>query len=47
MPPMVTVNRLPLQQGIQRPSALERLGPVGGSGDFHGMIENAEPVSTR
>jgi hypothetical protein len=44
---MVTVNHLSPQQGIRRPSAPERLGPKGGSGDFHGMIENAEPVSTR
>jgi hypothetical protein len=38
MPPMVTVKGRSPQQGI---------GPEGGAEDCHGMIENAEPVSTR
>jgi hypothetical protein len=44
---MVTVKGRSLQQGIRWPSAPERLGPEGVLADFQGIIENAEPVSTR
>jgi hypothetical protein len=44
---MVTAKHHSPQQGMRRLSALQRLGPDGGAGDRHGMIEKAEPVSTR
>jgi hypothetical protein len=47
MPPIVTVNAFSPQQGIRRPSAPERLGPEGGVEDLQGIMEKAEPVSTR
>ncbi len=45
-PPMVTVRRSP-HQGIRRPSILDNPGPDGGEEDCQGMMEKAEPVSTR
>jgi hypothetical protein len=47
MPQIVTVNAFSPQQGIRRPSALERLVPEGGIEDLQGIMEKAEPVSTR
>jgi hypothetical protein len=44
---MVTVKGHSPQQGIRWPSAPERLGPEGGEDDCQGIMENAEPVSTR
>jgi hypothetical protein len=46
-PTMVTVKSRSPQQGMQRPSAPARLGPEGGAEDCHGIMGNAEPVSTR
>jgi hypothetical protein len=44
---MVTVQDRSPQQGMRRPSAAVREGPEGVAVEFQGIIENAEPVSTR
>jgi hypothetical protein len=44
---MVTVQDRSPQQGIRRPSAAVREGPEGVSVDSQGIMEKAEPVSTR
>jgi hypothetical protein len=46
-PTKETVKDFCPQQGIRHPSAPARLGPEGMDLDFHGMIEKAEPVSTK
>jgi hypothetical protein len=46
-PAMVTVQDRSPQQGMRRPSAAVREGPEGVAVEFQGIIENAEPVSTR
>jgi hypothetical protein len=46
-PLMVTVKGCSPQQGMRRPSAPDNPGPKGGDKDRHGIIEKAEPVSTR
>jgi hypothetical protein len=35
------------QQGMHLPSAADKKGPAGGSEESHGMMEKADPVSTR
>jgi hypothetical protein len=46
-PAMVTVQDRSPQHGIRRPSAAVREGPEGVSVDSQGIMEKAEPVSTR
>jgi hypothetical protein len=47
MPPMDTVKDFSPQQGMRLPSAADKEGPEGGSEESHGMMEKADPVSTR
>jgi hypothetical protein len=44
---MDTVKDFSPQQGMRLPSAADKEGPAGGSEESHGMMEKAEPVSTR
>ncbi len=44
---MVTVKACSPQQGMRRPSAPDNPGLEGGDEDRHGMMEKAEPMSTR
>jgi hypothetical protein len=44
---MVTAKDRSPQQGMRRPSAAVRVGPEGRDDDSKGIIEKAEPVSTR
>jgi hypothetical protein len=46
-PPMETVKDFSPQHGMERPSAPVKLGPEGTRLDCQGMMEKAEPVSTR
>jgi hypothetical protein len=46
-PPIVTVKGCSPQQGMRRPSAADKDEPAGAAADFQGIIEKAEPVSTR
>jgi hypothetical protein len=47
LPPMDTVKGFSPQHGMRLPSAAVKEGPEGGSEEVHGIIEKAEPVSTR
>jgi hypothetical protein len=44
---MDTVKGFSPQQGMRLPSAAVKEGPEGGSEESHGIMEKAEPVSTR
>jgi hypothetical protein len=46
-PPIVTLKGRSPQQEMRRPWAAVRVGPLGVSEDSQGIIEKAEPVSTR
>jgi hypothetical protein len=44
---MDTVKDFCPQQGMRRLSAADKEGPAGGSEESHGIMEKADPVSTR